>query len=227
MGYGNVLSRRRLSLRELPRRAAGGGLPEVPSLDPDDATGFSAACDCPDGERPCYGEGYSRGQDKAHFEISAVVEGPPHGSGCGCEPGQTIGAVTAALVLEAALAGLSGCGLTGGTTCGSNDDDDDDDNGQRCPGWPEGQHQGNPADTCPLAPTGDALADLLYHVLGGVPSTGAQAILESDFRARQLRRGWAAHTLAVLHGTADTLGLDAVVLGMAWPGRYDGGRCCG
>ena len=64
-------------------------------------------------------------------------------------------------------------------------------------------------------------------MLGGVPSTGAQAILASDFRARQLRRGWAAHRLAVLHGTADTLGLDAVVLGMAWPGRYDGGRCCG
>ena len=53
-----------------------GAYPEVPSLDPDDETGFNTACDCPDGGCPCYGEGYNRGQDKAHFEISAVVEGP-------------------------------------------------------------------------------------------------------------------------------------------------------
>ena len=42
------------------------------------------------------GPDYAAGKDKAHFEVRALAEGPPHGSGCGCDPCRTIGAVLAA-----------------------------------------------------------------------------------------------------------------------------------
>ena len=71
--------------------------PEGPDYEPEDGPLHSdSPCDCPDGACGCYGEGYAAGKDKAHFEVRALAEGPPHGSGCGCDPGRTIGAVLAA-----------------------------------------------------------------------------------------------------------------------------------
>ena len=196
-----------------------GAYPELPSLEPDDESGFAPASGCAEGECDCYGEGYARGKYKAHFEVKALAEGPTHGRGCGCEPCLTVGAVIAALVREAAHAGLSGCGLTGGKFCGCNDA------GERCPGWPEGQERGNSADLCPLVPTGCILADLLDYVGGVVPPTGCLAVLEADALARRVRRGLAGQQLAVLEGRReDAESLAVFMTGLAGPGRYDGGR---
>ena len=74
-----------------------GAYPEGPDYAPEDGPLHSdSPCDCPSGACGCYGEGYAAGKDKAHFEVRALAEGPPHGSGCGCEPCITIGAVLAA-----------------------------------------------------------------------------------------------------------------------------------
>ena len=82
-----------------------------------------APCDCAGRTCGCYGEGYAAGKDKAHFEVRALAEGREHGPGCECAPCQTSKALIAALVREAAHAGLTGgCGLTGGKFCGSNVD---------------------------------------------------------------------------------------------------------
>ena len=98
---------------------------------------------------------------------------------------------------EAAHAGLTGCGLTGGKTCGANAE------GDRCPGWPAGQERGNSAALCPLVPTGCQLADLVAYVVGAVPPVGSLAVLEADSLARQIRCGLASQRLAVLQGRAD------------------------
>ena len=146
--------------------------PELPSLEPDDESGFAPASGCAEGECECYGEGYARGKYKAHVEVKALAEGPTHGRGCGCEPCLTVGAVIAALV-----------------------------------------------------PTGCILADLLDYVGGVVPPTGRLAVLEADALARRVRRGLAGQQLAVLEGRrGDTESLAVFLSGLAWPGRYDGGR---
>ena len=124
----------------------------------------------------------------------------------------------AALVREAAHAGLTGCGLTGcgltcGKVCGSNAE------GDRCPGWPEGQEQGNTAALCPLIPTGCILADLIDYMVSAVAPTGSLAVLEADSLARQVRRGLASQRLAVLQGRADADTLATFMAGMAGPGR--------
>ena len=183
-----------------------GAYPEFPRLEPDYEPGFIPACDCVGGDCPCHAEGYARGKEKAHFEAAALAEGQPHGSGCGCEPCRTVLAVTAALVREAAHAGLTGCGLTGGKTCGANAE------GDRCPGWPAGQERGNSAALCPLVPTGCQLADLVAYVVGAVPPVGSLAVLEADSLARQIRRGLAAQRLAVLQGRADADNLEKEAL---------------
>ena len=191
-------------MRPVPRHATppDGAYPELPSLEPDDEPRFIPACDCADGDCPCHVEGYARGKEKAHVEAAPLAEGPPHGAGCGCEPCRTVRAVIAALVREAAHAGLTGCGLTGGNTCGSNDE------GERCPGWPAGQERGNSADFCPLVPTGCHLADLIAYVVSAVPPVGSLAVLEADALARQIRRGLAAQRLAVLQLRADADNLE-------------------
>ena len=121
-----------------------GAYPEGPDYEPEDGPLHSdSPCDCPGGACGCYGEGYAAGKDKAHFEIRALAEAQPHGRGCDCEPCLTVRALIAALVREAAHAGLCGCGLTGGNTCGANAD------GDRCPGWPAGQERGNPPTFAP------------------------------------------------------------------------------
>ena len=74
-----------------------GAYPEGPDYDPEDGPLHSdSPCAGPGGACGCYGEGYAAGKDKAHFEVRALAEGPPHGSGCGCESCRTIGAVLAA-----------------------------------------------------------------------------------------------------------------------------------
>ena len=71
--------------------------PEGPDYEPEDGPLHSdSPCAGPGGACGCYGEGYAAGKDKAHFEVRVLAEGPPHGSGCGCEPCLTIGAVLAA-----------------------------------------------------------------------------------------------------------------------------------
>ena len=165
------------------------------------------------GSAPCYAEGYARGKDKAHFEALARADGQPHGSGCGCDPCQTVRGVIAALVREAAHAGLTGCGLTGGPFCGSNEQ------GDRCPGWPEGQERGNPSGDCPLRPTGCILADVADYIESAVAPTGSLAVLEADSLARQVRRGLASQGLAGLQGRADADSLATFMAGMAGPGR--------
>ena len=91
---------------------------------------------------------------------------------------------------EAAHGGLCGCGLTGGKFCGSNAD------GDRCPGWPEGQERGNFADRCPLVATGCQLADLVDYVVSAVPPTGFRAVLEADALAQETSRALAAQLLS-------------------------------
>ena len=44
-------------------------------------------CDCPE-PCGCYAGGYAAGKDKAHFEILASLEGPPHYQDCACQPCQ-------------------------------------------------------------------------------------------------------------------------------------------
>ena len=75
-----------------------GAYPEGPDYAPEDGPVHhsDSPCDCPGGACGCYGEGYAAGKDKAHFEVRALAEGPPHGSGCGCDPCLTIGALLAA-----------------------------------------------------------------------------------------------------------------------------------
>ena len=59
-----------------------GAYPEGPDYEPEDGPLHSdSPCDCPGGACGCYGEGYAVGKDKAHFEVRALAEGPPHGSG--------------------------------------------------------------------------------------------------------------------------------------------------
>ena len=173
----------------------GNGSPEDGPLHSD------APCDCAGRTCGCYGEGYAAGKDKAHFEVRALAEGREHGPGGECAPCQTSRALIAALVREAAHAGLTGgCGLTGGKFCGANDA------GDRCPGWPAGQERGNFADRCPLVATGCQLADLVDYVVSAVPPTGFRAVLEADALARETSRALAAQTLA---GRADNLEREA------------------
>ena len=74
-----------------------GAYPEGPDYAPEDGPLPSdSPCAGPGGACGCYGEGYAAGKDKDHFEVRALAEGPPHGSGCGCEPCRTIGALLAA-----------------------------------------------------------------------------------------------------------------------------------
>ena len=102
---------------------------------------------------------------------------------------------------EAAHSGLTGgCGLTGGKFCGFNVD------GDRCPGWPEGQERGNFADRCPLVAAGCQLADLVDYVVSAVPPTGFRAVLEADALAQETSRALAAKLLA---GRADNLEKEA------------------
>ena len=92
-----------------------GAYPEGPDYEPEDGPLHSdSPCAGPGGACGCYGEGYAAGKDKAHFEVRALAEAQPHGRGCDCGPCQTSRALIAALVREAAHAGLCGCGLTGG-----------------------------------------------------------------------------------------------------------------
>ena len=138
-----------------------------------------APCDCAGRTCGCYGEGYAAGKDKAHFEVRALAEGREHGPGCECGPCQTSRALIAALVREAAHAGL-----TGGKFCGSNAD----------------------GDRCPLVATGCQLADLVDYVVSAVPPTGFRAVLEADALARETSWALAAKLLA---GRADNLEKEA------------------
>ena len=153
---------------------------------PPDGPMFSdSPCDCAGRTCNCYGEGYADGKDKAHFEVRALAEGLEHGPGCECAPCQTSKALIAALVREAAHAGLTGgCGLTGGKFCGSNVD----------------------GDRCPLVAAGCQLADLVDYVVSAVPPTGFRAVLEADALAQETSRALAAKLLA---GRADNLEKEA------------------
>ena len=169
---------------------------------PPDGPMFSdSPCDCAGRICNCYGEGHADGKAEAHVELRALAEGREHGPGCDCGPCESSKALIAALVREAAHAGLTGgCGLTGGKFCGSNAD------GDRCPGWPEGQERGNSADRCPLVAAGCQLADLVDYVVSAVPPTGFRAVLEADALARETSRALAAKLLA---GRADNLEKEA------------------
>ena len=152
---------------------------------PDGPLHSDAPCDCAGRTCGCYGEGYAAGKDKAHFEVRELAEGREHGRGCECGPCQTSRALIAALVREAAHAGLTGgCGLTGGKFCGSNAD----------------------GDRCPLVATGCQLAGLVDYVVSAVPPTGFRAVLEADALACETSRALAAQTLA---GRAENLEREA------------------
>ena len=64
-----------------------GAYPEGPDYAPEDGPLPSdSPCAGPGGACGCYGEGYAAGKDKAHFEVRALAEGPPHGSGAAAIP---------------------------------------------------------------------------------------------------------------------------------------------
>ena len=196
-----------------------GAYPEFPSLEPDDESGFAPASGCAEGECECYGEGYARGKYKAHFEVKALAEGPTHGRGCGCEPCLTVGAVIAALVRESAHAGLSGLRADRREVLRLQRRRGTLPRLARRPGagqlrrpLPAGSHRLDPGRPAGLRG-------------GVVPPTGCLAVLEADALARRVRRGLAGQQLAVLEGRrGDTESLAVFLSGLAWPGRYDGGR---
>jgi len=183
-------------------------------------TDRAQVCDCPD-PCGCYADGYADGKDKAHFEVRMMTaDGGGHAAGCGCEPCLTLTAVTAALtaalVDSAARAALGGCGLTGGTLCGTLPD------GRVCPGRGEGV-TGAPADGCPTAPRGGDLDGLAAGVLEAVARLdGYRAIVDAHGIASAARLRWAEHALARLDGRADVFGLDPDARRDSWAGRYDG-----
>ncbi len=127
------------------------------------------------------------------------------------------------MVHDAARAALSGCGVSGGTVCGTTAD------GVRCPGWPGPYPLEHDATDCPTAPRGQDLEDLVTSVAEGAIAKAGRtgrpmvgAVIDADGIARAARRRWAEHAIARLEGRADAFGLDPTDRLTSWAGRYDG-----
>ena len=125
------------------------------------------------------------------------------------------------IVHETAFRALSGCGVTGGTKCGTAYPDD----GRRirCPAAADDTVQSPSADNCPTAPRDSDLNDLVTEVINSVAQkSGATAVVDADAISRAARRRWAEHAIARIEDRADPFGMDPADRQASSAGRYDG-----